>query len=78
MPVYWNLPCGRNVCYSIFALRSVPDDELAPDDSDEVYMEIARQFRFAFSEQLLPKSPRKTSLSSGKIVARCMMKDGSA
>ena len=59
VPVYWNLPCGRSVCYSIFALRSVPDDELAPDDSDEVYMEIARQFRFDILGAVASEEPEK-------------------
>ena len=46
IPLYWDLPCGRNVCFSIFGLRSAPDDELAPCESDEAYVAIAREFRF--------------------------------
>ena len=46
VPLYWDLPCGRNVCFSIFELHSAPDDELAPYDSDEAYVTIAREFRF--------------------------------
>ena len=46
VPLYWDLPCGRNVCFSISGLRSAPEDDLAPYDSDEAYKAIAREFRF--------------------------------
>ena len=59
VPVYWNLPCGRSVCYSIYALRSVPDDELAPDDSDEMYTDIAREFRFSILGCVGGEEPEK-------------------
>ena len=46
VPLYWDLPCGRNVCFSIFGLRSATEDELAAYDSDDAYITIAREFRF--------------------------------
>ena len=59
VPLYLVLPCGRRFCLSIFSLRNVPDDELFPDDSDEVYMEIARQFRFDILWAVGSEEPEK-------------------
>ena len=43
----------------MFELRSVPDDELAPYYSDEVYTEIARQFRFDILGAVGSEEPEK-------------------
>ena len=59
VPVYWVLSCCRSVCYSIYALRSVPDDELALDDSNEVYTENAREFRFSILGCVDGEEPEK-------------------
>ena len=44
-PLYWNLPNGKCSVYSVLELRSLPEDEFLPHDSDEAYIEIAKQFR---------------------------------
>ena len=64
VPVYWVLPCGRSVCYSIYALRSVPDDELAPYDSDEAYKATAREFRFDILGAVASEEPEKDFVES--------------
>ena len=46
VPLFWNLPSGQCSSYSILQLGNLPDDELLPYDSDEVYLEMAKQFRF--------------------------------
>ena len=46
VPLFWDLPSGRCSSYSILQLRSLPEDEFLPYDSDEVYLDMAKQFRF--------------------------------
>ena len=55
----------QECCYSIFGLRSVPDDELAPDDSDTRCMEIARQLRFDILEQISQSTSTPLVLHGG-------------
>ena len=45
-PIYWNLPCGRIICYSIAQLRNLPEDELLPYDSVGAHMELANKKPF--------------------------------
>ena len=45
-PVYWALPCGRCVCWTLRELANARDDDLAPMDSDEAYHAVARELRF--------------------------------
>ena len=60
VPLYWDLPCGRNVCHSITQLCKLPDDELLPYDSDEAYMEIAKNFRFDILGTVAGEDPHKS------------------
>ena len=46
VPLFWNFPSGQCRSFSIFQLRSLPEDEFLPYDSDEVYLEMGKQFRF--------------------------------
>ena len=48
VPLFWNFPSGQCRSYSILQLRGLPEDEFLPYDSDEVYLELATQFRWAF------------------------------
>ena len=41
-PVYWVLPGGRSVCMSLRDFAGAKDDELAPVDSDEAYIAVAK------------------------------------
>ena len=45
-PVYWTLPCGRCVCWTLRELANARDDDLAPIDSDEAYRAVARELGY--------------------------------
>ena len=45
-PVYWALPCGRCVCWTLRELANARDDDLAPIDSDEAYRAVARELGY--------------------------------
>ena len=45
-PVYWALPCGRCVCWTLRELANARDDDLAPTDSDEAYRAVARELGY--------------------------------
>lgn len=45
VPRFWDFPSGQCSSYSILQLRGLPEDQLLAYDSDEAYLEMAKQFR---------------------------------
>ena len=45
-PVYWKLPDGRVVCWSVRHLAEARDDELLPVDSKERYIAVAKELGY--------------------------------
>ena len=45
-PLYWTLPDGRCVCKSLQQMALLRDDELAPQDSHEAYLAVARELGY--------------------------------
>ena len=44
--LYWALPDGRVVCWSLRELAEVRPDELAPQDSEEACRSVAAEFGY--------------------------------
>ena len=59
VPLFWDFPSGQCRSYTILQLCSLPEDEFLPYDSDEVYREMARQFRFDILGVVAGDEPEK-------------------
>ena len=46
IPVYWTLPDGRCVSYSLREMANLRDDDIAPQDSHDAYLAVAKELGY--------------------------------